>query len=86
VMKVTRMFPCLSARLLIVVVRSNLPGRPGPDAPNATIERDDAQSFDRRSRHFHQMGLPVTSLLAEFIHGMEKIAQWRLAPQGRGHR
>ena len=39
------MFACLSARLLIVVVRCNLPGRPGPDPPNATIERDGTQSF-----------------------------------------
>jgi hypothetical protein len=30
---------------LIVVVRCNLPGRPGPDPPNATIERDGTQSF-----------------------------------------
>ncbi len=44
------MFACLSARLLIVVVRCNLPGRPGPDPPNATIERDGTQNLVDRER------------------------------------
>jgi hypothetical protein len=44
------MFACLSARLLIVVVRCDPPGRPGPDPPNAAIERDGTQSFVERFR------------------------------------